>query len=300
MEFLKKNGVSLLTLLLCVCTLVTVFQQKKEIDHLSGRVGAMKSSLYEMVSNVPSQIVDALEEADKLTEHYEVEPLGVDAETNSLQTDVTVTLKEWSEDMAVTLLAVVAGQEFDVPMEFIGDGVFRTPLPLPIESGVEIRLNLLIAGREFTTRESLGGWTDISMLMPLQRGNCSSMGWHHAEKGSLSLTEYFVGFENRNQEFALVHDPIYRIYRNGEAVIERPGLLQEESGVGAYQYTSGAWETPIACEPGDELVVAFVCRDDYGLGYEWVQSRLLILEDGVPEERWYEGDEYPRLFWEVY
>ena len=300
MEFLKKNGVSLLTLLLCVCTLVTVFQQKKEIDHLSGRVGAMKSSLYEMVSNVPSQIVDALEEADKLTEHYEVEPLGVDAETNSLQTDVTVTLKEWSEDMAVTLLAVVAGQEFDVPMEFIGDGVFRTPLPLPIESGVEIRLNLLIAGREFTTRESLGGWTDISMLMPIQRSGWGGGGWQNFRGGGLSLLEYSVDLENQNHESVQVHDPIYRIYRNGEAVIERPGLLEEESEFPMYRYTSGAWETPIACEPGDELVVAFVCRDDYGLGYEWVQSRLLILEDGVPEEHWYERDEYPRLFWEVY
>ena len=53
----------------------------------------------------------------------------------------------------------------------------------------------------------------------------------------------------------------------------------------------------IACASGDEILVAFACTDDTGLGYEFTHTRLTITETGPEEAAPLMSDEFPRLHW---
>lgn len=101
-----------------------------------------------------------------------------------------------------------------------------------------------------SSREEIGGWEDVSMLLPVpvqRRRSQLQFGASKWKRGDRSPGGFPV---NWNREAASVHDPVFRMLCNGTVVQERPGVraYDEEDAV-TY---STSWK-PQPCEPGDEL-----------------------------------------------
>ena len=44
--------------------------------------------------------------------------------------------------------------------------------------------------------------------------------------------------------------------------------------------TAGNWE--LACDPGDEIEIRFLCKDQYGLGYDFLFANWMARNDETP------------------
>ena len=146
-----------------------------------------------------------------------------------------------------------------------------------------------------SSREEIGGWEDISMLLPVQYSGGGAGYSAELQNGNVEIDRREVSLRNWNREAASVHDPVFRMLCNGTVVQERPGVraYDEEDAV-TY---STSWK-PQPCKAGDELAETFTCTDDYGLTYTFVLARYRIAEDGTLGEDYQDGDQYPTLTWE--
>ena len=110
---------------------------------------------------------------------------------------------------------------------------------------------------------------------------------------------------DRNWNNVQVDAPEFRFYRNGELLRTVSGRLDPNILTeGGYSYIPvEEREWTVDCEDGDHLWVAFFCRDEYGLGYEfyiegwtageWSQRDSHKVKNYAPPDI-----EYPILTWE--
>ncbi|MBR2402879.1 MAG: hypothetical protein IKB01_08970 [Lachnospiraceae bacterium] len=106
---------------------------------------------------------------------------------------------------AIMLIIIIAqGKKLDeyqnvnVDMKGDGTGIFSGQIFLPVEGNNEVFLCTQISGGGLTTKEELGGWGDLSMLLPLQN---SGGGWSGPEYRDGVMSSQFSisirGFANR-------------------------------------------------------------------------------------------------------
>ena len=285
---MRKNMVQIATLVLCVVLLVLNIRQGRKLEEYKNQLSAEISNKYSMLYNdlegISARIERKVEEDAELVESYELQPTGLVRSSRSLQADVAVTLKEWQPDTAVTLLARLNGEEQNISMVSAGNGDFTCEVELPVEQDCEIWLDAVVTSGGMTRREELGGWSEVSMLLPVQMHSWGGTAPVYKD-GVLSVGHHDGDLEMRDGSPLKVSDTCYRLYVNGEVVIEEPECLD--------------WI--YVCAEGDEVRLALFCRDEYGLGYEFTLDEFVCDEDASDRGTGFltnNGTESPILSWD--
>jgi len=270
---MKQHWLSVVNLIITVILLVVVLYQGSQLREFRTQTGDSLNNLRLVVENEADSTLRAVEAklaaADKQVASYGLTPKGVDAKARALLADVTVELKTWSGETAVTLLAAVAGETVTTPMEPGEGGLYTASVSLPLEEMTEILLDAEITTDGVTGRESLGGWSDSSMLLPIRYSGSGWEGPTYGEDGLLrsALSIHLEGQAGSTLE---VRDPEFRVYRNGEQVQTLTAVGNTELPDGGYlDFTTPGGNWSLACDPGDEIEIRFRCRDAYGLGYDF-------------------------------
>ena len=217
---LALNAVLLIALLMTRAELVdTQTILKSQLDGIAWRL-----------SDMDNQITDLSAKQREQTENladFSLEPTGLDSENHTLQADMKITLRRWTADTAVTLLATQNGRTAEQPMTG-ADGVFTAPVSLPVEQtgGVTFAVRITTGGQ--TSREEVTGYSDIAMLLPLvSLGNGSVAGPSYRKESA--CMEIGLDVELEKQYGAKVIEPVFQVRKNGDVVQEIPAKLLEES-----------------------------------------------------------------------
>lgn len=292
---MKNNWIQYLSIALCAVMLIIVIVQGKKLDEyqsqVSNQVEALRRSVNDDMQNIRYYVDNQLENADKLVSSYEIMPSGIDKDNHFLKAEVSVLLKEWYEDTEVELIAMIGQQNITIDMNGDGTGNFRGQISFPVEGNNEVFLSTQISGGGLTKKEELGGWSDFSMLLPLQS---SGGGWSGPEyRDGVMSSQFSVsirGFANGMLKVyddqdgpASVQNPEFHIYKNGELEQTLPAIagsqednlriaaglepeVRAERSEITYSVGDG-W--CIECENGDVIDIHFVCYDEHGLGYDF-------------------------------
>ena len=277
-----KNWLQIANLCLTALLLVLVLRQGAQLrsyrEQTNDRLDNLRTVVENEVGRVSDSVRSAMTEAARSVASYNLEPDGIDAENRTLLADLTVELKTWSADTAVTLLASVNGEALTTPMTG-ENGVFTTRLALPLEEMGQIFLDTEIVTGGVSKRESLGGWSDVSMLLPLRNSGSGWEGPTYGEDGVMR-SNFSIHLEGQQGQPISVEDPRFRVYRNGELVqtINARGNTRQESGY--LDMSVGSWE--LACDPGDQIEIRFLCQDQYGLGYDFLFADWMARNDETP------------------
>ena len=209
---LALNAVLLIALLMTRAELVdTQTILKSQLDGIAWRL-----------SDMDNQITDLSAKQREQTENladFSLEPTGLDSENHTLQADMKITLRRWTANTAVTLLITQNGQTAELPMTGT-DGVFATPVGLPVEQTGEVSFAMNITDGGQTSQEEITGYSDIAMLLPLM-SNSSSLSGPVYEDGMFRMgMDIDIGLEDikKEQDIAgtLAHEGIHALFRKNE------------------------------------------------------------------------------------
>lgn len=283
---MKKNGLQIVILVLCAVLLVMTIVQGRRLDglrtYLDIELSKMETHFDRAISNVDDQVAQRLEEAAKMIEDFEVQPLYVDKENQTLEANIVLKLKQWGEDTQVDVTAVVGRNTFITRLPVTGNGLCSGQMAFPLEEGTEVRLEAAVITNGITTRQELTAWTDISGLLPLwySGGGWSGPYW---EAGLLTCDNIQIDISNRENKSVKVAEPRFHIYCNGELVQELPGMYQAN--------------LQVPCQEGDTIEVRFLCKDEFGLTYEFYFIGWSI-ESGEAVDYYADDWESPKLSWD--
>lgn len=294
MEFWKKNGLQLLTLALCAVLLAVVVQQGKKLEDMENYLDYAidtQDRVLENIRGVSDYMGHTVAGAMKLMEGYTLTPIGVEADTHSLLMELSLSLREWWADTQVTLLLTVEEQTTEISMTPAGNGAFIAPVAVPVERGA-VTMDLRVLGGGSYHREHLDSWDDGRKLLPIQRSGFGGARWACENDRLVPDDGNYVEFSSPGGERIRVTDPVYRLYRNGRLVAEQPGKWP-----GDCTYMSGAWPEDISCKHGDTILLTLVCRDDYGLTYEFDLEHMTARTSGEMETEWRDEYWFPTLTW---
>jgi len=272
---MKKNWMQVVTLCLCGILMAVTLVQGKQLNEIQrqmdDRMDNLRDSVEREIRNISNDIERELEEADKVVAEYALEPQGIDKETRSLQATAAVTLKEWYDDTEIVLLAKVGGNELSLPMESAGNGSYASRISLPLEGNNEVFLDALVTGGGLTKKETLGGWGDISMLLPLQN---SGGGWGGPEyRDGVMSSQFHITIRGENGTPAPVQNPQFLTFKNGDLAQTQEAIEDPYAGASdgrCYTVDTENYEWSVACDVGDVIEVRFRCEDEFGLGYDFL------------------------------
>ena len=327
---MKNNWIQYLSFVLCAVMLIIIIAQGKKLDAYQSQVNnqmeTLRRSVNDDLQSIRYYIDNQLKNADKLISSYEFKPFGIDKDNHCLKAEVSVSLKEWYEDTKVELIATIGEQNVNNDMLSDGAGDFSGAISLPLEENNAVFLCIQISGGGLTKKEELGGWSELSLLLPLQN---SGGGWSGPEyRDGVMSSQFSVsirGFANGMLKVyddqdgpASVQNPEFHIYKNGEleqkiqaiagfpedniriAAGLEPELHTESSEI---TYSVGD-EWSIECKTGDVIDIHFVCQDEYGLGYDFffkswrVESETSDNYGAGGATSGYSSNETLRLFWQ--
>ena len=270
---LALNAVLLIALLMTRAELVdTQTILKSQLDGIAWRL-----------SDMDNQITDLSAKQREQTENladFSLEPTGLDSENHTLQADMKITLRRWTADTAVTLLATQNGRTAEQPMT----GVFTAPVSWPVEQtgGVTFAVRITTGGQ--TSREEVTGYSDIAMLLPLvSLGNGSVAGPSYRKESA--CMEIGLDVELEKQYGAKVIEPVFQVRKNGDVVQEIPAKFLEESI--AYSDPDKEYYAPdavdekleIPCQ-SDTIEIHLLCQDSFGLSYDFTVRTYEIGTNG--------------------
>lgn len=272
---MKKNWMQVVTLCLCGILLAVTFVQGKQLNEIQrqmdNRMDNLRDSVEREIRNISNDIERELEEADKVVAEYVLEPQGIDKENRSLQATASVALKEWYDDTEIVLLAKVGENELSLPMQGDGNGSYASQISLPLEGNNEVFLDALVTGGGLTKKETLGGWGDISMLLPLQN---SGGGWGGPEyRDGVMSSQFHITIRGENGTPAPVQNPQFLTFKNGELVQTQKSIEDPYSGASdgrCYTVDTENNEWSVPCDVGDVIEIRFRCEDEFGLGYDFL------------------------------
>ncbi len=278
---LALNAVLLIALLMTRAELVdTQTILKSQLDGIAWRL-----------SDMDNQITDLSAKQREQTENladFSFEPTGLDPETHTLQADMRITLRRWTADTAVTLLITQNGQTAELPMTGT-DGVFATPVGLPVEQTGEVSFAMNITDGGQTSREEITGYSDIAMLLPLVSiGNGSVTGPSYEKETACMEIDFDVGLEKQYGAEAV--NPVFQIRKNGKAVQEVSAKISEQVPSNNppedyYAPDTAENKLEIPCQPSDTVEIHLLCRDSFGLAYDFTTYSYEIGEDGIIEQQ---------------
>ena len=299
---MKKNWFQILSLALNAVLLIALLMTRAELADTQNSLKNQLDSVAWRLIDVQDQITDLSVRQREQTEDlsdFSFEPTGLDPESHTLQADMSITLRRWTADTAVTLLITQNGQTAELPMTGT-DGVFATPVGLPVEQTGEVSFAVNITDGGQTSREEVTSYSDIAMLLPLTNDS-SGYGDPTYRGGSFQL-QYDLGI--RKQYGTEVIDPVFQVLKNGEAVRTLPAAISESTSssdpdVIYYTPASDDGNIEVSCQPEDTVELHLLCRDSFGLSYDFTVCTYEIDQDGtMVEEVWPVTDYNVRVFWE--
>jgi len=299
---MKEKRFQNLSLALNVVLLIALFATRAELADTQNSLKNQLDSVAWRLMDVQDQITDLSVRQREQTEDlsdFSFEPTGLDPESHTLQADMSITLRRWTADTEVTLLVTQSGRITEQPMSGSG-GVFTTPVGLPVEQTGEVSFAANITDGGQTSREEVTSYSDLAMLLPLTNDG-SGYGDPTYRGGSLQL-QYDLGV--RKQYGTEVVAPVFQVLKNGETVQTLPVKISEStvsSDPDVVYYTPASENGGIAvsCQPEDTVELHLLCRDSFGLSYDFTVCTYEIDQDGtMVEEVWPDTDYNVRVFWE--
>lgn len=271
---MKKDPLQIITLCLCLVLLGITIHQNQLLEEYQSQtqreIWELEETLSNEIQNVSSNIAYELEQAAQIVSDHTLTVSGVDPEEQALLAEVTVTLKEWSEDTRIDLLLSPGEESFTFPMTREGEGGFFTAqLSLPSSGSLDFSLDAAISDGEQTMVESLSYW-DWYSLLPLRNEGASWSGPSY-ENGVMS-SQFSISLRNSNGTLPALQDPAFLIYKNGELAETIPAMIEHRDQIdGTVSYAPNTpdrlWS--ISCEEWDVIDIRFRCTDELGLGYDF-------------------------------
>ena len=299
---MKKNWFQILSLALNAVLLIALLMTRAELADTQNSLKNQLDSVAWRLMDVQDQITDLSVRQREQTEDlsdFSFEPTGLDPESHTLQADMSITLRRWTADTEVTLLVTQSGRITEQPMSGSG-GVFTVPVSLPVEDTGEVSFAVNITAGGQTSREEVTSYSDLAMLLPLTNDG-SGYGDPTYRGGSLQL-QYDVGI--RKQYGTEVIDPVFQVLKNGETVQTLPVKISEStfsSDPDVVYYTPASENGGIAvsCQPEDTVELHLLCRDSFGLSYDFTVCTYEIDQDGtIVEEVWPVTDYNVEVSWD--
>ena len=299
---MKKNWLQILSLALNVALLITLLVTRAELVNtrtiLKSNLDGIAWRLSDMDDRITNLSAKQREQTEDLSD-FSFEPTGLDPESHTLQADMSITLRRWTADTEVALLITQNGQTAELPMTGT-DGVFATPVGLPVEDTGEVSFAANITAGGQTSREEVTSYSDLAVLLPLSNDS-SGYGDPTYRGGSFQL-QYDLGI--RKQYGTEVIDPVFQVLKNGETVQTLPVKISESTvssdpDVVYYTPASEKGGFAVSCQPEDTVELHLLCRDSFGLSYDFTVCTYEIDQDGtMAEEVWPVTDHNVRVFWE--
>ena len=282
--------------------LIALFVTRAELVNtrtiLKSNLDGIAYRLSDMDDRITNLSAKQREQTEDLSD-FSFEPTGLDPESHTLQADMSITLRRWTADTEVALVVTQNGQTTELPMTGT-DGVFTVPVELPVEQTGEVSFAVNITAGGQTSREEVTSYSDLAMLLPLTNDG-SGYGDPTYRGGSLQL-QYDLGV--RKQYGTEVVAPVFQVLKNGETVQTLPVKISEStvsSDPDVVYYTPASENGGIAvsCQPEDTVELHLLCRDSFGLSYDFTVCTYEIDQDGtMVEEVWPDTDYNVRVFWE--
>ena len=298
---MKKNWFQILSLALNVALLIALLVTRAELVNtrtiLKSNLDGIAYRLSDMDDRITNLSAKQREQTEDLSD-FSFEPTGLDPESHTLQADMSITLRRWTADTEVALAVTRNGQTTELPMSGSG-GVFTAPVSLPVEdTGVSFAVNITASGQ--TRREEVTSYSDIAVLLPLTNDG-SGYGDPTYRGGSFQL-QYDLGI--RKQYGTEVIVPVFQVLKNGETVQTLPAKISESTFSGdpdVVYYTPASEEGgfAVSCQPEDTVELHLLCRDSFGLSYDFTACTYEIDQNGtMVEEVWPVTDYNVRVSWE--
>lgn len=289
----KRKRVQVLTLVLCLLLLIVNLWQGKQLERLERRINETQMNIMADIRSMESTVYSQLQEADKLVQNWKIVSAEPDRASRSLRVEVSLSLKEWREDSAAELLWYDendGGGGGSVPLSGDGTGTFAGRLELPLDgAGTDIGLGLVTRDGGVRRREELGLLGSVSELLPVR---CDfQAGRTQAEYMKDVFTVYECGAELYTNSLE-TEGHVFRIRRNGDVAAEQAA----EPGDRLDSYFCGRLSS--AVRPGDEMALTFFCRDENGLGYEFLLQSWVAVEERDVAPGSPEWTSWPRLTWD--
>ena len=299
---MKGKWFQILSLALNVMLLIALLVTRTELADTQNSLKNQLDSVAWRLMDVQDQITDLSVRQREQTEDlsdFSFEPTGLDPESHTLQADMSITLRRWTADTEVALAVTRNGQTTELPMSGSG-GVFTAPVSLPVEDTGEVSFAANITAGGQTSREEVTSYSDLAMLLPLTNDG-SGYGDPTYRGGNFQL-QYDLGI--RKQYGTEVIDPAFQVLKNGEAVRTLPAAISESTSssdpdVIYYTPASDDGNIEVSCQPKDTIELHLLCRDSFGLSYDFTVCTYEIDQDGtMVEEVWPDTDYNVRVFWE--
>ena len=299
---MKKNWFQILSLALNAVLLIALLMTRAELVDtqtiLKSQLDGIAWRLSDMDERITNLSAKQREQTEDLSD-FSFEPTGLDPESHTLQADMSITLRRWTADTEVALAVTQSGRTTEQSMSGSG-GVFTAPVSLPVEDTGEVSFAANITAGGQTSREEVTSYSDIAMLLPLTNDS-SGYGDPTYRGGSFQL-QYDLGI--RKQYGTEVIAPVFQVLKNGETVQTLPAKISESTFSGdpdVVYYTPASENGGIAvsCQPEDTVELHLLCRDSFGLSYDFTVCTYEIDQDGtMVEEVWPVTDHNVRVSWE--
>ena len=299
---MKEKRFQNLSLALNVVLLIALFVTRAELVNtrtiLKSNLDGIAYRLSDMDDRITNLSAKQREQTEDLSD-FSFEPTGLDPESHMLQADMSITLRRWTADTEVTLLVTQSGRITEQPMSGSG-GVFTAPVNLPVEQTGEVSFAVNITDGGQTSREEVTSYSDIAMLLPLTNDS-SGYGDPTYRGGSFQL-QYDLGI--RKQYGTEVIAPVFQVLKNGETVQTLPVKISEStvsSDPDVVYYTPASEEGgfAVSCQPEDTVELHLLCRDSFGLSYDFTVCTYEIDQDGtMVEEVWPVTDYNVEVSWD--
>ena len=298
---MKNNWIQILSLALNVALLIALLVTRWELMNTQTILKSNLDGIAYRLSDVDDQITNLSAKQREQTENlsdFSLEPTGLDPESHTLQADMSITLRRWAADTEVSLAVTQNGQTTEQPMSGSG-GVFTAPVSLPVEDTGEVSFAANITTGGQTSREEVTSYSDIARLLPLT--NDSSSYSNPTYRGGNFQIQYDLGF--RKQYGTEVIDPVFQVLKNGDSVRTLPAKISEStvnSDPDAVYYTPDTAEGDIvvSCQPKDTVELHLLCRDSFGLSYDFTVCTYAIGENGDIARIESDTDYNVRVSWE--
>ena len=299
---MKEKRFQNLSLALNAVLLIALFTIRAELVDkqtiLKSKLDDIAYRLSDMDDRITNLSAKQREQTEDLSD-FSFEPTGLDPESHMLQADMSITLRRWTADTEVALVVTQNGQTTEQPMSGSG-GVFTAPVNLPVEQTGEVSFAVNITDGGQTSREEVTSYSDLAMLLPLTNDG-SGYGDPTYRGGSLQL-QYDLGI--RKQYGTEVVAPVFQVLKNGETVQTLPVKISESTvssdpDVVYYTPASDDGNIEVSCQPKDTIELHLLCRDSFGLSYDFTVCTYEIDRDGtIVEEVWPDTDYNVRVSWE--
>ena len=303
---MKRNWIALASLVLDLVLVALVLWQGRRLDTLEQDLWNVQDNLMDRQDQVMDEmgaLRQDVQEGERLIADCALEPAGLDPETRSVLLNASVTLKAWSADTDATLLLELEGQTTEASLTHGGNGVFTGEAAVPVEENGSLTVTLLADTGGTVTREQAEFVYQLSDLLPVTDGATGTSTPYWEEDTLLLQSGFFFCPYDRDHDYVEVRDPEFRLYRNGELILEEAAVYHPMSDDIPYCYylrevnEDGLGQTiPVNAQPGDTLRLTFVCQDQFGLEYEFTMDCWQVLKDDAVEVH-LDGDRLPILTW---